>query len=105
MSWVVLVTMIVVLGLALGFFIARRRELEALRRTMDERDRAKRLGRDRAQLQHPVVDLTRCLGLRHLHRRLSGGWRFGTGARPSHGCQWCPLRGSLRLRKGVPSEG
>ncbi len=62
MSWIVLVTMIVVLGLALGFSMARRRELQALRRTMADKERAQRLGGDKAQLQHPVVDLTRCLG-------------------------------------------
>jgi hypothetical protein len=47
MVWNVLVTLIVVLGLALGVSIARRRELEALRRTMDELDRDKRLGSDK----------------------------------------------------------
>lgn len=47
MGWNVLVTLIVVLGLALGVSIARRRELEALRRTMDELDRDKRLGSDK----------------------------------------------------------
>ncbi|MDF1839426.1 MAG: NAD(P)-binding domain-containing protein [Planctomycetota bacterium] len=62
MSWIVLVTMIVVLGLALGFSMSRRRELRAMRQVMAERDRTQRLGSDKAQLQHPVVDLTRCLG-------------------------------------------
>ncbi|MCA9001087.1 MAG: NAD(P)-binding domain-containing protein, partial [Planctomycetes bacterium] len=54
--------MTVVLGLALGFSLSRRRELQTMRRVLSERDRARRLGTNKAQLQHPVVDLTRCLG-------------------------------------------
>ncbi len=62
MSWIILVAMIVILGLALGLSMARRRELIGLRQSVADRDRARRLGSDKAQLQHPVVDLTRCLG-------------------------------------------
>lgn len=62
MSWIILIALIVALGLALGISLARRREMVSMRQSMEERDRAKRLGSDKAQLQHPVVDLTRCLG-------------------------------------------
>ncbi len=62
MSWTVLLGLVVVLGLALLVMIARRSELERMRRAVSKRERAVRQGSDKAQLQHPVVDLSRCLG-------------------------------------------
>jgi len=62
MSWTLLVGIVVVMGFALVVALARRAELSAMRRSVGERDRASRLGSAEAQLQHPVVDLTRCMG-------------------------------------------
>ncbi len=62
MSWFVLTLLTVVLSLALGGALARRREWLRMQATLRDRERAVRMGSDKAQLQHPVVDLTRCLG-------------------------------------------
>ncbi len=59
MSWVVLGTVICVLVLAL---VTRRHELVSMSRTVEERVQAKSRGSDKARLQYPVPDLTRCIG-------------------------------------------
>ena len=62
MSWTVLVALVLVLGVALLVAIARRNELARMQVRVSQRERAVRSGADKAQLQHPVVDLSRCLG-------------------------------------------
>ena len=62
MSWFVLTLVTVILSLALGGAIARQRDLRRMQQALRDREQAVRMGSDRAQLQHPVVDLTRCLG-------------------------------------------
>jgi thioredoxin reductase len=62
MSWTVLVCIVVVLGLALALTLLRRAELRRMERAIRTRERAVRQGSAAAQLQHPVVDLSRCLG-------------------------------------------
>ncbi|MDH3591350.1 MAG: NAD(P)-binding domain-containing protein [Planctomycetota bacterium] len=62
MSWPLLCGVVLALGLALLAAIARRMELLRMERTIADRDRAVRHGSNEAQLQHPVVDLSRCLG-------------------------------------------
>jgi len=52
----------IVLAFALLVAWARRRELRQMERAVAERDDAHRRGAARAQLQHPFVDLSRCLG-------------------------------------------
>jgi thioredoxin reductase/Pyruvate/2-oxoacid:ferredoxin oxidoreductase delta subunit len=61
-SWTVLVGMVIVLGLALLATLSRRTELRRMQHQIQERDRAVRAGSAKAQLQHPVIDLSRCLG-------------------------------------------
>jgi len=61
-SWALLVTLVVVLGLSLFATVHRRRELERMGESLGERRLAERSGSKEAQLQHPVVDLSRCLG-------------------------------------------
>ncbi len=62
MSWALLVGLVGVLGFALSVAWARSTELRRMRRALGERDQAERAGSAQAQLQHPVVDLSRCLG-------------------------------------------
>src|SRR6266850_2050796 len=62
MSYTLLAGIVVVLGLALLLAAARRAELRRMLQSVTERDRAQRLGVAQAQLQHPVIDLSRCLG-------------------------------------------
>jgi len=62
MSWPLLVGVVLGLGIALFATLSRRAALRRMRRAVQERDRAVRQGSGKAQLQHPVVDLTRCLG-------------------------------------------
>ena len=62
MSWVLLCGLAGVLGFALAVALARTAELRRMQRSLDERDQAERVGSSEAQLQHPVVDLSRCLG-------------------------------------------
>lgn len=62
MSWPILVGLVVVLGVSLLVVAARRAELKRMHKTVHARDTAVRLGADKAQLQHPVIDLSRCLG-------------------------------------------
>jgi ferredoxin len=60
MTWTLLV--VLVLGLSLFATLTRRAELKGMERTLLRRERAVRQGADAAKLQHPVIDLTRCLG-------------------------------------------
>src|SRR5258706_3344171 len=65
MSWTILLGLIGIvgaLGLALLLASARRAELRRMEQAGKERDRAPRHGVAQAQLQHPVIDLSRCLG-------------------------------------------
>ena len=62
MSWVVLVLLVAGLGLAFFAALARRQELVRMRDKVAARDEAVRHGADKARLQYPVVDLSRCLG-------------------------------------------
>ena len=62
MSWPLLVGLVVALGLSLFATLLRRAELQRMARSVDKRERAVREGIHGAQLQHPVVDLSRCLG-------------------------------------------
>jgi len=61
-SWSVLVTLVLVLGMALLAALSRRAELRRMQERLKKRDRAVRAGSAKAQLQHPVIDLSRCLG-------------------------------------------
>jgi len=51
-------------GLAVGVLVSlvRRHELGRMAAALRERDEALRLGAAKAQLQHPVIDLARCVG-------------------------------------------
>jgi thioredoxin reductase len=62
MSWTLLAGAVFVLAFALAAAMSRRNELVRMQRTVRERDRAVRQGSAKAQLQHPVIDLSRCLG-------------------------------------------
>lgn len=62
MSWILLVALVLALGAALGAALLRRMELTRMERRLGERERAVRLGSAHAQLQHPIVDLTLCVG-------------------------------------------
>jgi thioredoxin reductase len=62
MSWPLLFALVFGLGFALLVVLARRTSLARMRSTVHARDRAVRSGAAKAQLQYPVVDLTRCLG-------------------------------------------
>jgi len=62
MSWPLLFALVFGLGFALLVVLARRASLARMRSTVHARDRAVRSGAAKAQLQYPVVDLTRCLG-------------------------------------------
>jgi len=62
MSWTLLVGLVLLSGLFWVVFSIRRLELASMARSVAQRDRAIAAGADRAQLQYPVVDLSRCLG-------------------------------------------
>ncbi|MEE8104280.1 MAG: NAD(P)-binding domain-containing protein [Planctomycetota bacterium] len=62
MTWTLLIVLAAGLGVALAAAVARDHQLRRMRETLGEREEATRSGRNKAQLQHPVVDLTRCLG-------------------------------------------
>ena len=62
MTWTLLIVLAAGLGLALAAAIAREHQLRRMRATVGDREDAVRTGRNKAQLSHPVVDLTRCLG-------------------------------------------
>jgi thioredoxin reductase len=62
MSWTLLIGVVVVLAIALAAAIARRIELRRMQHSVQKRDRSVRAGTAAAQLQYPIVDLSRCLG-------------------------------------------
>jgi len=62
LSWALLLTLVVALGIALFALASRRSELARMARTVQERERVTREGGAKARLQQPVVDLSRCLG-------------------------------------------
>src|SRR5205085_11923091 len=61
-SWILLVAIVLALGVALGAALLRRVELGRMESRLVERERAVRLGSAKAQLEHPIVDLTLCVG-------------------------------------------
>ncbi|QDV05774.1 Ferredoxin--NADP reductase [Planctomycetes bacterium Poly30] len=62
MSWAILAAMAGVLTLAVLVALHRRAEIRAMARTLERRDVAVEQGAAKAELQHPVIDLSRCLG-------------------------------------------
>ncbi|MCA8958298.1 MAG: NAD(P)-binding domain-containing protein [Planctomycetes bacterium] len=62
MSWAILGILVLGLGLWLAASLARRAELGRMARSVAAREQALRQGSAAAQLQHPVIDLSRCLG-------------------------------------------
>lgn len=62
MSWFLLCGLAAALGMSFLLALARRIELARMERTLAARERAVRHGHARAELQQPVVDLSRCLG-------------------------------------------
>ncbi|MBL8863660.1 MAG: NAD(P)-binding domain-containing protein [Planctomycetes bacterium] len=62
MGWFLLTALVLGLGVALGAALLRREELRRMASRVAERERAVRLGGAEARLQHPVVDLTLCVG-------------------------------------------
>jgi dihydropyrimidine dehydrogenase (NAD+) subunit PreT len=62
MSWTILIGLLLVLGFLSAVASLRRAELGSMERAVTDRDRAVQAGSREAQLQHPVVDLTRCMG-------------------------------------------
>lgn len=62
MTWIVLVAVVLALGLALLAVLARRADLRRMARSIDERERDAASSTSTGRLQHPVVDLSRCLG-------------------------------------------
>ncbi len=61
MSWALLIGLVLGLAVALLALIARRAELARMALRVKEREQGVRAGAV-AQLQHPVIDLSRCLG-------------------------------------------
>lgn len=62
MSWTIWIGVLLVLGFVSAVATLRRAELGTMERSVRDRDRAARAGSADAQLQHPVVDLSRCMG-------------------------------------------
>jgi len=62
MSWTLLAVLILALGLALATAIARRSELARMESRVRDRERLSEHGASDAQLMHPVIDLSRCVG-------------------------------------------
>jgi len=61
-TWVLLIALTAGLGAAFAALVARRRELRGIQTTLGERQRAIDVGAHKAELQYPVIDLSRCLG-------------------------------------------
>jgi thioredoxin reductase len=59
LSWILLGIVVAALALAV---IVRRSDLAATSRAVEERGKARARGSDKARLQYPHVDLTRCIG-------------------------------------------
>jgi len=62
MSWTVLFVLLLGSVAALLVALARRHDLARMAAAIEARDRAERAGAARAQLQHPVIHLGRCVG-------------------------------------------
>lgn len=62
MSWTLLVGLVLISGIALFTSISRRADLVRMEDRLRKHERAVRQGSANAQLQHPVIDLSRCLG-------------------------------------------
>ncbi|MFT7463359.1 MAG: ferredoxin [Pseudohongiellaceae bacterium] len=62
MIWFLLPSLVLGLGIALGAALARHAELHRMQSGVETRRKAQSPGRDSALLQHPVIDLSRCLG-------------------------------------------
>lgn len=62
MSWAVLAVLAFILALATLVALQRQRDLRAMARTVADRETVREQGGAKAELQHPVVDLSRCLG-------------------------------------------
>ncbi|QDU86151.1 Ferredoxin--NADP reductase [Planctomycetes bacterium Pla163] len=62
MGWTVLIGLVSILGVALFGVVAQRRARRGEHGTLVERRRAEHTGAAKAELQHPVVDLSNCLG-------------------------------------------
>lgn len=62
MSWFVLGLLAVGLVIATLVAVQRRLDLRGMHGTVERRSEARETGAAKAQLQHPVVDLSRCLG-------------------------------------------
>ena len=62
MSWTLLAGLVAAIVIATLLSLQRRRELQRMARTVDEVARARASGTDQADLKHPHIDLTRCLG-------------------------------------------
>ena len=62
MTWVILWILAGVLGIALLALVSRRSELAGMARGLERLDEAKSTGRHQAKLQHPHIDLSRCIG-------------------------------------------
>jgi len=60
--WFLLSTVVLGLATALGVIAARRASRNSLRDTLAERDKARATGSHKARLQHPHIDLSRCIG-------------------------------------------
>ncbi|MFT6109933.1 MAG: Pyruvate/2-oxoacid:ferredoxin oxidoreductase delta subunit, partial [Planctomycetota bacterium] len=62
MSWITPLLLMSVMLLALAAGWARRLERSRMARTVDQRRDARERGSHEARLQHPHIDLTRCMG-------------------------------------------
>jgi len=62
MSWTLLASLVAALGATLLVRLMRRAELARMHESVRAREVAEEAGAKEAQLNHPVVDLTRCLG-------------------------------------------
>ncbi|MCA8980926.1 MAG: NAD(P)-binding domain-containing protein [Planctomycetes bacterium] len=62
MTWALLITLVLVLGIALVALIAQRAELRRTHEGLEERSRARERGSHAARLQYPVPDLAKCIG-------------------------------------------
>ncbi|MEM6674907.1 MAG: NAD(P)-binding domain-containing protein [Planctomycetota bacterium] len=62
MSWFVLAGIVLALAFATLIALQRRADVRAMEATVERREEAHEVGAAKAELRHPVVDLSRCLG-------------------------------------------
>ncbi len=62
MTWTLLSALILAIALAVSWLFARRAELARMRSVVGKRATARETGSHAARLQHPHVDLSRCIG-------------------------------------------